>query len=85
MQFHQPHFAIEVEAELTQHHVVRFREKRADQFPAVRAGNAELLSAQIVLLFAGVFRLDCNNLWGKRIVFVPHVQLRWILQVHFKN
>ena len=59
VQFNQPYLAIEIEAEqLTYHHVVLLREKRSDQFPVGGARGAEVLGAQIVLLFTGDLKLD---------------------------
>ena len=63
MKFYQLHSAIEIEAkQLTQHDILFFREKRADQFPAVGARSAKELGSQIVLLLTGDFRLDRHYL-----------------------
>ena len=59
VQFFQFHLAVEVGAEqLTLHHVVLYRDKRADQFPAVGARCSEVLGARIVLPLTVDFELD---------------------------
>ena len=84
--FNKPHSAVEVEAkQLTEYHVMPFREKRTDQFLAVWASGAKVLGAQIVLFLAGDLRLDGHNLRSKRIVIVALVQLQRVLQVHLEN
>ena len=86
VQFHQPNSAIEIEEKLlTYNHVVFSHEERADKFPAVRARNAKVLGATIVLLLTGDLRVDGHNLLSKRIVIVALVQLRRVLQVHLEN
>ena len=84
--FHQPHSAVQVEAEqLSEHHVVLLREEGADQLSAKWTGCSEVLGAQVVLLHAGDLGLDGHYVRGERIIIVTIVKFRWILQVHLKN
>ena len=74
VQFYQPHSAIEVEPkQLPYHNVVHLWVERPNQFPVVRAGGAEVLGTQVVLLLAGDLRLDGHHLRGERIVVVALV------------
>ena len=76
MHFNQFHSAIDLKAkQLTEHHLVLFREQRADEFSVEQARFAEILSAQIVLLLAGNLSLDGHYLLGERILVVTLVQL----------
>ena len=60
VQFHQSHFAIEIEAQqLIKYHVMRLPEKRAYQFQAVRSRGAKVLVAQVV-------QLSDNDFWTNR-------------------
>ena len=62
MDFRQSHSAVEVEAQkLSEHYVVFLRKERAHQLSAERARGAEILGAQVVLLFTGDLWLDLHH------------------------
>ena len=84
--FHEPHSTVQVELEqLPEHYIVLLQKERADQFTAERTCGSEVLGAQVVLLFAGDFWLDCHHHRGEWLIVVSVVQLWWVLQVHLKD
>ena len=85
MDIHELHSSVQVEAkQLAEHYAELIRKERADQLTVERTRGSEVLGAQVVLLLAGNFGLDCHHLRGEWIIVVSVVQLWWVLQVHLE-